>query len=495
MMAAVPKAVELTASRWTRSCRGLSGNLAAAFHGQRRGYHIAVIGSGPGAFYTSKFFLKKGGENAKVDMFERLPTPFGLVRFGVAPDHPEVKNVINDFTAVAEDAGRFRFFGNVEVGSKVSLETLERSYDAVVLCTGAQGERKLGIPGEDLGGVIGAPAFVKWYNGHPDHQSVVDELPADIGSSAVVVGNGNVALDVARLLVRSPEELRQTDMCDVAIDRIGSWQKAGLQTVQVLGRRGLVQAAFTNKELRELLDISSDVMPIVDPEEVALSRNAASEKELATNRPKKRSLEIIDKMVANFEQRHTTSKRIVWLRFLAAPTEITASSDGFCSGLRWSRTELQGEPGKQTVRTVGAPPGSDIACGLVVRSVGFDITPMDGIPLDNRNRIPHANGRVQAGEGRNLYVAGWAKRGPQGVIASNIPDAQETALCLLKDLTARGAASQADTAAIDEALSSESSQVVSFGDWKKLQQEELSRGESTAVKLTSVADMLHLLNK
>jgi len=426
-----------------------------------------------------------------VDMYERLPTPFGLVRFGVAPDHPEVKNVINDFSAVAENA-RFRFFGNVEVGKDVSMDLLEKAYDAVVVCTGAQGERKLQIPGEDAPGVMGAPAFVKWYNGHPDHQSEIEQLPENVGSGIAVVGNGNVALDVARLLLKEPGELRQTDMCDAAIDRIGMWQSRGLQTVHVLGRRGVVQAAFTNKELRELLDVSG-VLPVVDPEELSLSMNDASEKELATNRPKKRSLEIINKMVANFADRESTSKRVLWLRFLAAPTEVLAGSDGTCSALRWQRTQLSGEAGKQSVKVMDSEP-QQIDCGLVVRSVGFDLTQMPGVPIDSRNRIPHKSGRVDAGEGRRLYVAGWAKRGPTGVIASNIPDAQETANTVWADLSSRSSA--AHVSAAEDALRACSAQVVSFSDWMKLQAKEQERGaqeDRPARKLTDIDEMLRLL--
>eukprot|EP00930_Biecheleria_cincta_P097833 TRINITY_DN89520_c0_g1_i1.p1 TRINITY_DN89520_c0_g1~~TRINITY_DN89520_c0_g1_i1.p1 ORF type:complete len:502 (-),score=80.98 TRINITY_DN89520_c0_g1_i1:373-1845(-) len=463
----------------------------------RRNYHIAVVGSGPAGFYTSKYLFKKAaGESLKVDMFERLPTPFGLVRFGVAPDHPEVKNVINDFSEVAETPG-FRFFGNIEISpNKLSLSSLRKHYDAVVLCTGAEGEKHLGIPGENLAGVVGAPGFVKWYNGHPDFTQLQVPPP---GEAAVVLGQGNVALDAARLLVRSPEEVHGTDMEAQAIERIASWQKAGLRTVHVVGRRGFVQAAFTNAELRELLTISEHVLPIVDPAELTLCRNPASEEELAKSRMKKRTLEILEKMANNFAQRESTSKRLLWLRFLRAPTEIIPGEPGQVGSIRLQRTELRGEPGKQTAAPASTSDDIDLACGLIVRSVGFDLLPLEGLPLNERNRVPHTNGCVDPGtdETAGLYVSGWVKRGPQGIIASNIADAQETATKILADLAGR----TPKTLSADEMsreVSAMGCPVVTFEDWKKLQMEEQRCGKSmgkTACKFTDVSQMIKHLDK
>mmetsp|Transcript_96132 Transcript_96132/g.170598 ORF Transcript_96132/g.170598 Transcript_96132/m.170598 type:complete len:476 (+) Transcript_96132:63-1490(+) len=467
--------------------------LAVSKGWSRRYHHVAVVGSGPAGFYTAKYLLKKAGEDVKIDMFERLPTPFGLVRFGVAPDHPEVKNVINDFTAVAETPG-FRFFGNTQVGSNgLSLASLRSLYDAVVLCTGAEGERHLGIPGESLSGVVGAPAFVKWYNSHPDYTNV--EVP-DPGEAAVVLGQGNVALDVARLLVRSPADLQKTDMDASAVQKIAGWQKAGLRTVHVVGRRGFVQAAFTNAELRELLTCSDEVLPIVDPEELTLCRNPASEEELSKSRMKKRSLDILEKMAANFAERESTSKRILRLHFLRSPVEVSPKQNAV-AGIRLGRTELQGEPGKQVAAKPAVPDDLDIACGLVVRSVGFDLTPFEGLPLNERNRVPHTNGRVESpGSTGGLYVSGWVKRGPTGVVASNIPDAQETAARVLADLAQHSSKdwSEEKIAAAMECTGP----TVSFQDWQKLQEEELQRGQSMgklAAKLTDVEEMLRILGK
>mmetsp|Transcript_85572 Transcript_85572/g.266352 ORF Transcript_85572/g.266352 Transcript_85572/m.266352 type:complete len:695 (-) Transcript_85572:14-2098(-) len=466
-----------------------------------RGYHVAVVGSGPAGFYTTKYLFKQAGAAAgaaagelKVDMFERLPTPFGLVRFGVAPDHPEVKNVVKDFTEVAATPA-FRFFGNVEIGKDLPLGELRRMYDAVVMCTGAQGERLLGIPGEDLPGVVGAPAFVKWYNGHPDHAALE---PPEPGETAVVLGQGNVALDIARVLCRPPRELHPTDIDAGALARIGEWQRKGLRTVHLVGRRGFVQAAFTNAELRELLTISDEVLPVVDPEELALCRNAASEQELAKSRMKKRSVSILEQMAANFAQRESTSKRVIWLRFLLSPSAFLASADGGqLAGVRLDRTELQGEPGRQAAVKASSGATEDIACGAVFRSVGFDLTPLEGLPLDGRRRVPHAQGRVElpAAAG-GLYVSGWVKRGPQGIIASNITDAQETSARVLADLQARESAVAAGPAGLEALLGAAGARVVSFEDWRRLEAEEARRGAADkrlACKLTDVGEMLRLL--
>lgn len=463
--------------------------------GQRRGLHVAIVGSGPSAFYTAKYLFKQAGASPvnrggplAIDMFERLPTPFGLVRFGVAPDHPEVKNVIKDFGEVARTPG-FRFFGNVEVGEAVSLGDLRRHYDAVVVCTGAQGERHLAIPGEDLRGVVGAPAFVKWYNSHPDH---VDLEPREPGEAAVVIGQGNVALDVARILARPAKELHPTDIEARALAKVADWHRRGLRTVHVLGRRGFVQAAFTNKELREL-DTYEDVLAVVDPAELAMCRNPASEEELSKSRMKKRSLEILDKMAANFADMRTTTKRIIWLRFLWSPSAILPDAEGAAvTGVRFDRTVLTGEPGKQVASRADPAATQDVKCGLVIRSVGFDITPLSGLPLDTRRRVPHKHGRVEDPDG-GLYVAGWLKRGPTGIIASNIADAQETAAQLLADLQARQVASSADPAAVEVAIAAAGVQVVTFADWQRIEAEELRRGAAdgrAAAKLTNIAEML-----
>eukprot|EP00927_Polykrikos_kofoidii_P065841 TRINITY_DN61558_c0_g1_i1.p1 TRINITY_DN61558_c0_g1~~TRINITY_DN61558_c0_g1_i1.p1 ORF type:complete len:509 (+),score=82.35 TRINITY_DN61558_c0_g1_i1:71-1597(+) len=471
--------------------------------GCRRSYHVAVLGSGPAGFYTAKYLFKLAGTgDMRVDMIERLPTPFGLVRFGVAPDHPEVKNVINDFTDVA-GSPQFRFFGNVEVGASLTLDKLRSLYDAVVVCTGAQGERTLGIKGEDIKGVVGAPDFVKWYNGHPEHR--IMDCPAP-GEAAAVIGQGNVALDVARLLVRPVKDLQPTDMDADSLARIADWHRQGLQTVHVIGRRGFVQAAFANAELRELLKCGDEVLPIVDPAELARCRNPASEQELAKSRVKKRSVEILEKMAANFAERKTTSKRIIWLRFLQSPAEFLGGPDGALSGVRLMQTELQGEAGAQRAVIPDGAISEDVKCGLVVRSVGFDLTPLDTLPLDKHHRVPHQRGVVEAGHvGKaGLFVSGWAKRGPQGIIGSNLTDAQETAKSIMADLASGvdAGGKNPDSKGLQEALQQatvgEPRRTVTFSDWQLLEAEERRRGlanNRSAEKMTDVGEMLRLLER
>mmetsp|Transcript_129359 Transcript_129359/g.242031 ORF Transcript_129359/g.242031 Transcript_129359/m.242031 type:complete len:505 (+) Transcript_129359:37-1551(+) len=483
-------------SRSLSASGGCEGVLSVSLCGsQRRRYHVAVIGSGPAGFYTSKYLFKQAGnEKVHIDMFERLPVPFGLVRFGVAPDHPEVKNVQNDFAQVAATP-TFRFFGNVEVGKHVSLLSLKTSYDAVVVCTGAQGERTLGIAGEELNGVIGAPAFVKWYNGHPDF---VHLKPAEPGEAAMVVGQGNVALDIARVLTSHPARMQETDIHGPALDLIQQWQRNGLRTVHVVGRRGFVQAAFTNAELRELSNFSDEVLPIVDPEELKLSQNPASAEELKNSRMKKRSIKMLEDMAKNFEHRKTTSKRIIWLRFLQSPSAILPDTAGAAvAGVRLDRTELCGKAGSQSAVKADPPSSEDVPCGLVVRSVGFDLTPMAGVPMEG-TRIPHVEGRVTqaASEPGSLYVSGWVKRGPRGIIASNIADAQETAKRLLLDLQAREQSSGADIAPVEDTLRTSGTRVVSFDDWGRIEAEEKRLGAEKgriAVKFTDVDEMLRVV--
>jgi len=305
-----------------------------------------------------------------------------------------------------------------------------------------------------------------------------------------------VALDVARILTASPANLLKTDIHRPALDGIDSWQKHGLRTVHLFGRRGFVQAAFTNAELRELLSFDEEVLPIVDPAELALCRNAASEEELSTNRAKKRSVSILEKMAKNFELKDTTSKRILWLRFLWSPSMVQGDGNGV-SGLVLDRTELSGKAGQQSAQKASSGEFAEVPCGLAVRSVGFDLMPFEGLPIQNR-RVLHEHGRVFGpSEEGGLYVSGWLKRGPQGIIASNIGDAQETSHCVLADLQQQGSTSKADVAPVEAMLKASGKRLVSFEDWRRIEAEELRLGAAdgrAAVKFTDVPAMLRLLD-
>jgi ferredoxin--NADP+ reductase len=385
---------------------------------------VGVVGSGPAGFYVAAPLLSAG---AHVDLIERLPTPWGLVRFGVAPDHPEIKAVSRVFEKTAAEPG-FRFFGNVDVGKTISPTDLAELYDAVVYTVGAQTDRRLGIPGEDLPGSWPATAFVAWYNGHPDFQHLEFDLSSE---RAIVVGNGNVAVDVARMLALTAEELAPTDTTDAAQDAIIA---SGLREIVMLGRRGPAQAAFTNPELKELGELAgADV--VVDPADVEL--DAASEAALADARSTstaRRNVDLLREYAGRVPERKP--RRLV-LRFLVSPVEILG--DGKVQAVEVVRNALVAD-GRGEIRAVATGERETIPCGLVLRSVGYRGVALPGVPFhDDRGVIPNDKGRVLDEDGepiRGLYCAGWIKRGPSGVIGTNKKDAAETAAHVLADAEA-----------------------------------------------------------
>jgi ferredoxin--NADP+ reductase len=383
---------------------------------------VAVVGSGPAGFYTAGPLLTAG---AQVDLIERLPTPWGLVRLGVAPDHPEIKSVSRVFEKIAKQDG-FRFFGNVDIGQEVSHAELEGLYDAVVYTVGAQTDRRMGIPGEDLPGSWPATAFVAWYNGHPDFQHLEFDLSSE---RAIVVGNGNVAVDVARLLSLTAEELAPTDTTQAAIDAIVG---SDLREIVMLGRRGPAQAAFTNPELKELGELAgADV--IVDPADLEL--DPASEAALAEDRSTaRRNVDLL----RTYAAREPEGKpRKLALRFCVSPAAILG--DGKVEAVEVVRNTLVADESGQ-LRAVPTEERETIPCGIVLRSVGYRGVALPGVPFDEgRGVIPNREGRVvgEAGEPiPGLYCAGWIKRGPSGVIGTNKKDAAETAAHVLEDADA-----------------------------------------------------------
>ncbi|HEX5146370.1 MAG TPA: FAD-dependent oxidoreductase, partial [Conexibacter sp.] len=374
---------------------------------------VAIVGSGPAGFYAAEQLL---GAGASVDVFERLATPWGLVRAGVAPDHPKIKAVTRRYEKTAAIDG-FRFFGNVEIGREVGVEELRRHYHAVLYAFGAAGDRRLGIPGEDLPGSHSATAFVAWYNGHPDHCDRSFDLA---GTTAVVVGNGNVALDVARMLALPRETLARTDVADHALAALAA---SSVREVVVLGRRGPAQAAFTTPELIELSELAgADV--VVDPGDVPAAEPGADAAVL-------RRLALLDRCASAAPGGR--ARRIV-LRFFAAPTEIVGRDR--VEGVRVARTRLD-----EAQRAVVTERVETIPCRLVLRSVGYRGTPLPGVPFDGRRgTIPNERGRVLDAPGATQrpgeYVSGWIKRGPSGIIGTNKKDSQETVDALLADRAA-----------------------------------------------------------
>ena len=444
---------------------------------------VAVIGSGPSAFYTVEALLAERA--AEVDIFERLPTPYGLVRYGVAPDHPRIKSVTRVFERIATDA-RVRFFGKVEFGSDVTLDDLVAHYHQIVFATGAQGDRTLGIPGEDLDGSHAATDFVAWYNGHPDHAHSEYGLGA---RAAAVIGVGNVALDVARILCLTRNELAASDMPDGPRAALGN---SAIEDVYVLGRRGPAQAAFTTPELKELGELEGADL-VIDPAEVALDDASAAELDRTGDRVARRNVTLLQELA---ERAPEGKPRRLHLRFLASPTAI-GGENGSVESLTLARNRLlRTETG--TLRPEPTGDEETIPLGLVFRAVGYRGTPLSGVPFDERWAvIRNERGRVLDGEGMpvtGLYTAGWIKRGPSGVIGTNKPDAQETVDAMLED--ARGGRTLAPGRASAEAalalVCDRMPAFVSFEDWQRIDAIELERGEAQGrprAKFTTVEAM------
>jgi ferredoxin--NADP+ reductase len=412
-------------------------------------------------------------------MIERLPTPWGLVRLGVAPDHPKLKEVSRAYERIAQQPG-FRFFGNVEVGRHVEHEDLMRLYDAVVYAVGAQTDRRLEIPGEDLPESWSATEFVAWYNGHPDFQHLEFDLSVE---RAVVVGVGNVALDVARMLALTEEELRLTDATDASIEAIAA---AGIREIVVLGRRGPAQAAFTTPELKEL-----GVMPgadvVVDPADLEL--DTVSEASLADNTNARRNVEVLREFAAR--QQEGKPRRVV-LRFQVSPVAILG--DESVEAVEIVRNELGAEGSR--ISAVPTDEREILPCGIVFRSVGYHGVPLPGVPFDeDAGTIANREGRVLDASGQpipGVYCAGWIKRGPTGVIGTNKKDATETVAHLLDDAQAGRLPGREDGDVVDLLAEREVEPVVYAG-WEAIDELERAQGAEQGrprIKLHTWGDLL-----
>ena len=433
---------------------------------EQRPLRVAVVGSGPAGFYAAGALLGREVP-VEVDMIERLPTPWGLVRLGVAPDHPKLKSVSRAYERIAERPG-FRFLGNVEIGRDLHHSDLARLYDALIYAVGAQSDKRLGIPGEDLPGSWPATEFVAWYNGHPDFQELEFDLDVE---RAVVIGNGNVAVDVARMLSLTADELAPTDATDKAIAAIGS---SKLKEIVMLGRRGPAQAAFTTPELQELGELAgADIF--VDPAELEL--DDVSEASLADITHARRNVE----MLREFAGRSPSGKpRALRLRFLVSPVAILG--DERVEAIEVEQNRLVPD-GRGTLRAEPTGERETIPCGLVFRSVGYRGVALPEVPFDeDRGTIRNEGGRVVDEDGEvvpGVYAAGWIKRGPTGVIGTNKKDATETVELLLEDAAAgrieRRAGATAE--AVDALLAERGAQTVLYEGWSSIDQVERSAGE------------------
>jgi ferredoxin--NADP+ reductase len=438
----------------------------------------AVIGAGPAGFYATDQLLGAGFE---VDLLDALPTPFGLVRSGVAPDHPKIKSVTRVYDKTAAKPG-FRFFGGVELGVHVSRRELLERYHVVLYAIGTSDDNRLGIPGEDRPGSHAATEFVAWYNGHPGYHGHEFDLS---GGRAVVIGNGNVAIDLARMLVLDPGELAPTDTADHAIEAFGS---STVEEVVILGRRGPAQAAFTNPEVRELGELSrADI--IVDPAQV----EAATETETPTAA---RNVELF----REYSRREPSGRsHRIELRFLRSPLEILGDGDdGPVSGVRVGINRLEAS---EDGRLRAVPTGEEevIECGLVLRSIGYRGRPLDDIPYDERRGlIRNDGGRVCDEDGapfRGEYAVGWVKRGPSGVIGTNKKDAADTVAKIVEDAEA-GALGQPSHPGAEETvawLAERAPEAVTWEGWQAIDEAERRAGEAQGrprVKLVRLADLV-----
>ncbi|MFN3944207.1 MAG: FAD-dependent oxidoreductase [Allosphingosinicella sp.] len=429
--------------------------------------HVAVIGSGPAGYYSAEALQKSFGGAVRIDVIDRLPVPYGLIRSGVAPDHQSIKAVYRRYEKVAltDDV---RFVGNVAVGRDVSVAELLDLYDAVILATGAPNDRPLGIPGSDLPGVVGSAAFVGWYNGHPDFADLDPPLGVE---GAAVIGNGNVALDVARILAKTPVEFVGSDIVAHAFEALGN---SAVRDIHILGRRGPHQIAMTPKELGELGHLA-DAMPRVDPADLPpAADDAALEPGLRKSVAHLRDF-------AGGAGAGLGKRKSIHFRFFAMPVAI--EGDDRVERIRVEKTRLD-----EARRAVPTGETQDISCGLVVSCIGYSTPPIEGVPYDDRlGRFRNTDGAI----GDGLYCVGWARRGPTGTIGTNRPDGYEVAERIAADLGG-GASGKAGRPGLDRLLESRGVDIVTFRDWQKIEAAEAGRARagSPREKFTSIADML-----
>jgi ferredoxin--NADP+ reductase len=454
---------------------------------------VAIIGAGPSGFYVAEHLLRQQDRVVEIDLFDRLPTPYGLVRGGVAPDHQKIKSVTKVYEKTALDP-RVRFYGGVAFGTHLTLADFQTLYHQIVFTTGAQTDRRMDIPGEDLRGSYPATAFVAWYNGHPDFRDLHFDFSHEC---AAVVGVGNVAVDVARILCRTPEELAKTDVADYALEALSH---SKIKKVYMLGRRGPLQAAFTNPELKELGELlGADVY--VPPEEAELDALSRQALDLGSDRTALRKVEMIQAYTRC--PRGDKARRLI-MRFLVSPVELFGNDQGQVIGMRLVKNELYATDAG-TLRPRATEAHEDLSVGLVFRSVGYQGVPLPEIPFDHRwgvilNQMGRILDTATSQHVVGLYTAGWIKRGPTGVIGTNKPDALETVQCMLDDVAA-GVVLTPEYPKPEDAASyirQHQPHYVSFGDWQRLDAMEVERGRALGrprLKFTRVEEMLRALRK
>lgn len=432
--------------------------------------HFAIIGSGPAGFYTAEALAKSFGENARIDIIDKYPVPYGLIRFGVAPDHQSLKAVSKRYDKVAE-TDSVRFVGNVAVGDAVSVDELRGLYDAVILATGAPADRPLGIPGEDLPGVVGSAAFVGWYNGHPDF---VDLDPPLEGGQAAVIGNGNVALDVARILSKTAHEFQGSDITAHALEALG---RSAINTITFVGRRGPHQIAMTPKELGELGHLEM-AAPEVDPVDLP-----PIEADAALEPGHRKSITLLREFAA--APPDGSKPKTIVFDFFAKPVRI--EGEGKAERLVVERTRLD-----ESARAIGTGETYAIPASLVVSCIGYATSPIDGVPYDeSQGKFRNDHGQIDDG----LYCVGWARRGPTGTIGTNRPDGYEIAEQVAAAMAPGSDGDKAGGDGLDALLAARGGRPTSFLDWRRIEAAEAAaaRPDSPREKFVRHADWLNVL--
>lgn len=454
-MAGVAQAVTLWNVQHVAASNPLYTVLVQDF--SSRPLRVAIIGSGPSGIFSAEALLKQATMPVQIDVIDRLPTPYGLLRYGVAPDHQTIKSLSKGFEKVLSDP-RVRFLGNVEFGKDLTYAQARAHYDALIYTVGASVDRQMNIPGESLSGSLSATEFVAWYNGHPD--AATREMLREARSVAVV-GLGNVALDVSRILAKTAAELQQSDMAEHALRALA---QSGVQDIWILGRRGPAQAKFTSKELREFGELQ-DAEPVVIPQEIALT--PAEEAQITDNMVKK-NLELL----REFAARPSAGKaRRVHFRFWVSPVELVADENGQVSGIKLERNRLD-----DGGNVVGTGEFETLAVQMVLRSVGYKGKPLPDVPFDERRGvIPNAAGRVDGRSGE--YTAGWVSKGAQGVVGNNRKDATEMVALLLQDAQAGLLPVPSDHQDMQEGLRLRGIEVFGYDDWHRLDEYEVQEGQ------------------
>lgn len=463
--------------------------MSAPLGSPERPLAVAIVGAGPSGFYAAEALLKSPGLTVRADLFDRLPAPFGLVRGGVAPDHQKIKSVAAVYEKVAQDP-RLRYFGSVKIGRDLSAAEISARHDAVIWAVGCESDRAMGVPGEDLAGSHSATEFVGWYNGHPDHHNRAFDLSGD---AVAVVGVGNVAMDVTRLLACDPESLAKTDIAGYALDAL---RASRVKTVWLLGRRGPAEAAYSPAEIEEIGHLASADL-VVQPEEAAVGE--ASQGELSDAAVKKK-VEFVQAAAKNGEG---AKPRKVRLRFCVSPVELIGT-DGRVSAVKLEKNRLVSD-GRGGAKAQGTGEFEIIPASLVLRSVGYRGIPLPGVPFDEKaGHIPHEAGRVvDAPGGRVLpgqFVVGWAKRGPSGLIGTNRADSVATVNALLEDLKAGRlpAAADASLEATLKLLEAKKVRALSFAEWQAIDRVERENGAKAGKireKFTRIEDMLAAIGR